>query len=216
MIFKIFFLRKKLKALLNKATTAIYSERFDFSELVKHLCEKRNNYSLLKAYVVIHIITEKCIPIDKTETKKAIKLYLESENMLLNSTDPELVLSLYKAKAEKGFFESKVDFTIGELAFKSNEYSYEGLKYKIEKIKKGPLTLEEHEKFKNLSKQIFEAENNLKDQTNKSLSDKSLEEALNKIKLAIEDDIKKNGNKTDEELDRDYQDLINEFKKTIK
>lgn len=206
----------KFKSLFDKATKAIYAEQFDFSELVKYLCNDNNNSDLLKTYIVIQLVTENILPIDKTIITKAINLYLEAEKMLINTKESSLMLSYNEAKAQKVFFESKEYFTYGQIAYNSNRYSYEGLKYKLEKVKKGPLTLEEHQKYKALSKQILEAENNLEEHTNKATSDEALDDVFDKIKLEVEEDIKINGKKTNEELDKEYENLIKEFKKTIK
>lgn len=215
-MFKIFFLKKELKSLFNKATKAIYSEQFEFSDLVNYLSINDNKNNLLKSYIVIQIVTEKVIPISKAGIEKAMELYLDIKSKSTNSSETELYLSYHKTKAEIGFLESKEYFTYGELAYKTNEYSYEGLKYKIEKIKKGPLTITEHEKFKALSQQINESENTLQEYSIQSIDEKKINETFNKIKLEVQKENEITGYKTDEEIDKEYEELIKEFRKTIK
>lgn len=77
---------------------------------------------------------------------------------------------------------------------------------------RGPLKLEEYEKFKKLTKQLDEAENKLDDKE----SLEAAKEAFEKLKDKVEFETIKNGTKNKEELDKEYEYLIKEFVETTK
>lgn len=215
MIFRNIFIKRDISKLIKLATTEIYSEKFEFNELKNMLAPSNNNIDLLKAFIAIQAVTKRVLPVDKSDFDLAIEEFISAEQLLIETKEYETILGLHQAKAEKGFLETKVYFTYGKNAYESNEYSYEGLKYKVEKIKKGPLTLEEHEKFKTLANQISETENKLAE-IDELKSKEAANEAFMKIKEEVEKDKIKNKPKTKEELDKEYEELVKEFGKISK
>ena len=102
------------------------------------------------------------------------------------------------------------------MAFKNNEYSYEGFKYTLEKTKKSPLSQIEDERCKKLTAQMKEAKFELKKLINQQNSKEALEEAIKKIREDAAKEIEKNGTKSKEELEKEYIELYNQFVKVTK
>lgn len=132
-IIKIYFLKKQLARLIKQATQAIYSEQFDLNELTKIL-NSNKNIDLLKTYIAVQVATGLVLPLEKNEIDKALEVFLSFKKMLQYSEECENILELHKFKAEKNLLKLKIDFVIGKIAFEANEFSYEGIIYKAEKI----------------------------------------------------------------------------------
>ncbi len=147
-----------MKRLTKNATRLIYSEKFDFNDLVKHLTKNTHSNNLLRAYIAIRIAAEK--KLNKTAQISDILKEMHASEVLL--TAPELhqtILDLRKAEAQKSIVQAEIEFSMDRLA---PEFSYRGIIYAAEKNKKGPLTQKERNRFRSLSEQLGEVEQQLK------------------------------------------------------
>lgn len=113
----------------------------------------------------------------------------------------------------------------GKLAFKQNEYSYEAAIYHLEKVKKGPASLKEKEKWKVLSSNLEQAERNYNDHLQKlkeleeEESTKAAQAVLDKM-IAERDERRKH--MTDEEIQNEIakakverEEILRQLKETV-
>lgn len=152
------FLVWKIRRLIKNATRLIYSENFDFNDLVKHLTDNTNSNNLLRAYIAIRIAAEK--KLNKTAQMSDILKEMRASEVLL--TAPELhqtIFDLRKAEAQKSLVQAEMEFYMDRLA---PEFSFRGIIYAAEKNKQGPLTQKEYNQFKSLSEQQGEVEQQIK------------------------------------------------------
>jgi hypothetical protein len=152
------FLIWQMRRLIKNATRSVYSENFDFDDLLKHLTNDTNSNNLLRAYIAIRIAAEK--KLNKTAPMSDIlKEIRASEVSLADSELHQTIIDLRKAEAQKSLVQAETEFYMDRLA---PEFSFRGIIYAAEKNKQGPLTQKEYNQFKSLSEQLTEVEQQIK------------------------------------------------------
>lgn len=206
-----YFLRQNIKRLIKLATEAIYSEQFDMEFLVKKLSSSDEGIDLLRACVAIQIATRLTVPICENDIDYALDK-LHSSEQHLNEPDFKTILGLHKDLAEIYWLKKTESILEAKLAYKTDEYSYEGMIYRLENDTKGPATNQQRDKYRKLSKNIYEAEGKLEDYLDEKASKEAAEEAFKKLKTEVESEVRENGPRTKEDLQKEFDDLINQFK----
>jgi hypothetical protein len=209
-----YFLRQKIKKFIELAAAAIYSEQFDMEFLVKKLSSSNESIDLLRVYVAIQIATRLIGPISKNDIDYALD-ELHSSEQHLNEPEFKTILGLHKNLAEI-YWIKKTEFILeAKLSYKTNEYSYEGMIYKLENAMKGPATSQEREKYKKLAKEIYEAEQKLEKHLDEKVSEEAAEEVFNKLKDEVESEIRENGQRTKEALQKESDNLTNQLRMSL-
>lgn len=153
-LFRSFFQSRQIRNLMKLATEAIYSEQFDFEHTLNVLSAKTNTLSALMA---IKFAIPKDEPVDRTDIKQALSEIRSTEKEFQGTREMEVFLNLLKESTEIDWLEKTNDILERKLAYKSNEYSYEGCIYLAEKTKKGPTTKLERANWKKLAEELKEA-----------------------------------------------------------
>lgn len=200
-LFKSFFEFRQMKSLIKQATKTIYSEQFDFEIVLQRLTVKSDKLTALIAIKFAVYLDE---PVSKDDIKQAIKEVQQSKIEFKEEEQMEVFLDSLKDDTEIDWLERTKSILDGKLAYKENEYSYEAAIYHLEKIKKGPSTPKEKEKWKTLSSNLEAAEkiyNNhlqkLMDVQDEEQSRKAAQAVLDKM-IAERDERRKH--MTDEEI----------------
>lgn len=155
-----YFQYRKMKSLIKLATEAIYSEQFDFENIVRKLSSQTNT---LRALIAIKYAVYTDEPIGKTDIRQALDEVVSAEQNVDEGREMEIFLGLLKESTEVDWLRRTETILEGKLAHKKNEYSYEAAIYHLESIKKGPATSKEKAKWKTLSNDLEEAKENLKE-----------------------------------------------------
>lgn len=221
---KTFFEFRQMKSLIIQATETIYSEQFDYEIALKRLEMKSDKLTALIAIKFAVYLDE---PVSKEDIKQAIKEVQLSKIEFKEEEQMEGFLDSLKDDTEIDWLERTKSILEGKLAYKENEYSYEAAIYHLEKIKKGPASAKEKEKWKTLSSNLEEAEKNynnhvqkLMDVQDEEQSRKAAQAVLDKM-IAERDERRKH--MTDEEIQNeiaqakiDRENILSDLKQQLK
>lgn len=213
-----------MKSLIIQATETIYSEQFDYEIALKRLEMKSDKLTALIAIKFAVYLDE---PVSKEDIKQAIKEVQLSKIEFKEEEQMEGFLDSLKDDTEIDWLERTKSILEGKLAYKENEYSYEAAIYHLEKIKKGPASAKEKEKWKTLSSNLEEAEKNynnhvqkLMDVQDEEQSRKAAQAVLDKM-IAERDERRKH--MTDEEIQNeiaqakiDRENILSDLKQQLK
>lgn len=221
---KNFFEFRQMKSLIKQATETIYSEQFDYEVALQRLEMKSDKLTALIAIKFAVYLDE---PVSKDDIKQAIKEVHLSKIEFKEKEQMEGFLDSLKDDTEIDWLERTKSILEGKLAYKENEYSYEAAIYHLEKIKKGPSTAKEKEKWKTLSSNLEEAEKNYNDHVQK-LMDVQDEEQSRKAAQAVLDKMiaerdERRKHMTDEEIQNeiaqakiDRENILSDLKQQLK
>lgn len=179
--------------------------------LVNILSPRDVGVDLLRAYVAIQTATKLTVPICEKDIDDALDK-LHSSEQHINEPDFKTILGLHKDLAEIYWLKKTENILEAKLAYKTDEYSYEGMIYRLEHDKKGPTSDQERDKYRKHSKAIHEAEEKLEEYLDEKASKEAAEEAFKKIKDEVESEIRENGPRTKEDLQKEFNDLIKQLK----
>ncbi len=199
--FSMYFQYLGMKSLIKLATESIYSEQFDFEKVEATLISKS---SKLKALIAIKYAVTANEPLSKVNILEALDETKLTKIDLEEGRAMEIFLTLLRDSTKLDWLKRTEYILNGKLANKKNKYSFEGSVYSLEKIKKGPATYEEKEKWRILCKEVIEAQENLK-RIEQDLLEKMDEDDSNKKAQAVLDKIivdmkERRKNMTDEEI----------------
>lgn len=167
----VWFWRRRLKKSINQATRAIYSQKYKkLDDLVAAMSNANPDVIHLAIYAVFRI-KEEMEKLDFEEVslendKKPVRIVMEECLSVLReiaTNVPERVAlhrEMNQAQAAKAFAMMQLVF---QLASDVDEETYGGAISKAEKIKHGPLTPAERRRFKILTTQLKEAEQELQE-----------------------------------------------------
>jgi hypothetical protein len=207
-----FFVKRQMKALINGATMAIYSDLFDIDVLSQKLAGSGNSVCLLRTFIAIRVAADIKVKGKTPIMGEVLEEVLSAE---LNLQDAELcqsTLDLYKAKADVSLAKAEIEFEIEKLA---PEDSYKGIIYQAEKAKRGPLSYKERIKIRKLTDEIDELNAKLskakETEANEILLNGANKIRNNKSKAERLADIKRHGERVNEILhDGKYHDEFTE------
>ena len=168
------FLSWQMRRRIKLATEVIYSEQFDLNAIVRNLAPNNKSLNLLRAYIAIRFAAD-------TKLGKEIRMddvlrEIRSSELFLN--DPEAcqpILDLRKAEAKVSLLKAEIELATDRLA---PECSSTGILYRAEKAKKGPLSHQERQQLKILSRQLNEVERKIEDATNRPEEDTTSEKDI--------------------------------------
>lgn len=184
-------------------------------ECVDKLASLRDPGELLRAYVVIQTAAELTEPVTSQDIDHVLQ-ELSSLEPCVKAPDFEAILETRKDMADIAWLERQKAILERKLAWRTNEYSYGGMIYQMEKVTRGPTSIQQRQKFQNMSLEISEAERKLQAHLEEKESLAAVEEAIDRMTRDIEEEESVYGPKSKEELDREYQDLIAQIKEVAK
>ena len=142
-----------LRQFIEIATEALYSEQFDMESIVTRLSRGQTGVPLLRAYVAIQIaarLTESLTDADVDRAFHAVHLCeIHSESPVFRD-----ILDVHKELAEIYWTIQHIAIIRGKYEHKNDEYSHEGMLYRLQHSNKGPVSREERAKFETLCKEI--------------------------------------------------------------
>lgn len=195
-----YFQFRKMKSLIKQATETIYSEQFDYENIVRKLSSQTNT---LQALIAIKYAVYTDEPIEKVDIRQALDEVVSAEQDVEEGREMEIFLGLLKESTEVDWLRRTEAILEGKLANKKNKYSYEAAIYHLESIKKGPATLKEKAKWKTLSNDLEEAKENLKEVEGKikeTAEQESTRKAQAVLDKMIEEMNERRKTMTDEEI----------------
>ncbi len=220
--FKKYLEFKKMKSLIKQATETIYSERFDFDNILQRLLTQTDK---LQALIAIKFAVYLDEPISKDDIKQALEEIYSAKDELKEEGEMQAFLKILQESTEIDWLERTKTILEGKLAFKENKYSYEASIYHLENIKKSPAPQKEKDKWKALSNNLEEAQKNYDDHLQKlkeaeeQESTKAAQAVLEKM-IAERDERRKH--MTDEEIQSeiaqakiDREEIIKHLKETV-
>lgn len=156
------FLRTRMiRKVLKSGTRSIYSEKIEFQDLVKRFGNGGLKSQLI-AYSALEVASLR-VPSSLDERfVEVLTIYRDNLSKVIDQGYDEVV-EIQKTKAEIEFLKTMTAFLIAEQNCVSDGYSFESMRYKMEKAKRGPLTQlewkrihEQSEEIKRLDKRIDE------------------------------------------------------------
>ncbi len=177
--------KSKIKKIINLAYSIIFSEKYDLStdsgvENFRKEFEDnfKNRIETLIAYSLINPVLYNQIPIEEIENYQKINEinFIELLNKIYSKSRNEEILKaeleLETAKLKVNLLLMDVYVKAGKREFEKNEYSYRGMIYRVEKVKKAPASPEEKDEFKKRADKLSELEEQIQieheqDKTNK-------------------------------------------------
>lgn len=187
--FRKYMLARNMKRLIRFATEAIYSEQFDMDATVERLSNKNEQIGLVRAYIAIQTATKLTEPLNNANVIQSLE-ELASSEQYANGPKFAKIIDLHKHLAETSWLQKTKEILERKLAYKNDEYCYAGMIYRLENIKRGPLSQKEREETKAFNKQIKESEHKLTEhlavQSNSDLqhqyTEQQLREELDRLK----------------------------------
>jgi hypothetical protein len=208
------FQKRKLGKLIRLATGILYSEQFDLRDCIGRLSTGDEGIHLLRTHVAIQTASTLTEPMTKADLLRAWNQLLSSEERVAEPDFKEIV-GLHGDLAEIYWLQKRNSILERKLAGRINEYSYEGMIYRIENAKKGPASNEEREKIRKLAEKIDIAEKELEDYLDEKASQEAAGAAFSRIKEEVEQErrARVDGGPTQDELEAEYQDLLEQIVK---
>lgn len=146
-------LARRMRQLISAALEAIYSEQFDMSALVNSLSGSKDSIHLLRAYIAIGVATRLSEPASDAQIEEAVEQFCAAQSHL-NTSDFDAILDLHRQLAELHWLRKQEAILRGKLAHRHDEYSCDGAIYGLERDRKGPITVEERKRAKEITKRI--------------------------------------------------------------
>jgi hypothetical protein len=129
---------KRIRNLLRNATQYIFSKNGEFDDLINKFV-KGDKQSKLAVYSVLEVASLRVPSSEEERLLEALTIYSGNLQKVLNS-DFDQVIEIQKTKAEIEFLKTKTAFIIAEQSCIEGDYSFECMRYKMEKAKRRPLT----------------------------------------------------------------------------
>lgn len=163
--------KSDIKKIINLTYSIIFSEKYDLStdrgvENFRKEIEDifKNGIETLQAYSLINPVLYNQIPIEEIENFQKINgiNFIELLNKIHSKSRNEEILKaeleLETTKLKANLLLMDIYVKAGKREFEQNEYSYRGLIYKVEKVKKAPASPEEKDEFKKRADKLIELE----------------------------------------------------------
>ncbi|MGA2822726.1 MAG: hypothetical protein ABSE72_04300 [Bacteroidales bacterium] len=171
-MFKLFFLKRKLKRYIKRSSEILYSEKYDFSSdadqslnrIINDITQNEvNEANSLLAYIAVSLTSKKKFPIDKFDINQSQNDY-NSSIIELGYQNPQLhVLEIWRSKALINILKFYLDTEIGKIAYNNNKYSYQGMIYYMSKINKGPLPIKKQQEMLELTTELSKDQKSIKE-----------------------------------------------------
>jgi hypothetical protein len=147
--------KRLLRQFIEIATQALYSEQFDMESIVTRLSRGQTGVPLLRAYVAIQIAARLTESLTDTDVDRAFHAVQVCE---VHSESPVLwdLLDVHKKLAKIYWTLQHHAILRGKLANQNDEYSLEGMLYRLQHSSKGPVSKEERAEFETLCKEIVD------------------------------------------------------------
>ena len=206
-----YFLRAQMKRLMKLVTENLYSE-VSFDAFLNRINPNSHRLELLHTYAAILVAGELTEPMVRKDVDVAINTLRSLTWELDQSSEPEAIMEVLEESAQIAWLERRNAILEAKLAWKMDEYSYEGMIYQIQKAKKGPCSSKERQKFQKLSNELRDAKGELENH----LSEQSLKRATEEAIERMQEDIALEARpQTKEELDQERDELVDQIKQSI-
>ncbi|MDB6115271.1 MAG: putative rane protein, partial [Lacunisphaera sp.] len=136
---RIFYAKRLLRGLIEQATQTIYSEKFDFRELVNTSSRGQEGVALLRAYVAVQFAARLMAPLTQMDIDRALEAVQLAEIYVKSPVFTEIV-NVHRELAEHYLSLRHIAILRGKLAHKNDEHSYEGAVYNLQRTNKGPVS----------------------------------------------------------------------------
>jgi len=155
-ILKSFFRYRKMKSLLTEAMQILYSEQFSFDAIVNKLKGSR-----LQVLLAINFAACSEKPITQILVNQLVHHLQSIEQEFNDSKKMRHLLTALEESSEIQWLLKCNTILEAKLACAEDEYSYKGYIYKLESIKKQPLSEEEITECQKLLKELAKVEDNM-------------------------------------------------------
>lgn len=148
-----YFAKRLLRQFIEIATQALYSEQFDMESIVTRLSRGQTAVPLLRSYVAIQIAARLTEPLTDADVDRAFHAVHLCE---VHSESPVFrdILDVHKELAEHYWTLQHLAILRGKWAHQNDEYSQEGMLYRLQHSNKGPVSREQRAKFETMCKEI--------------------------------------------------------------
>jgi hypothetical protein len=148
--------KRLLRQFIEIATEALYSEQFDMESIVTRLSRGQTGVPLLRAYVAIQIAARLTEPLADADVDRAFHAVHLCE---VYSESPVFrdILDVHKGLAEIYWLNQHHAIIRGKYYSQADEYSYEGVLYRAQYNKQGPLPREEQANLETLCKDMADS-----------------------------------------------------------
>ena len=207
------------RQLIEIAVRTLYSEQFDFDEILSRLSKNREGIHLLRASVAIEVAATLTEPLCDDDTKRAQKL-IELVESTSNQEKFDELVSNRRALAELLWSAATINILRRKIAHKRDEESFEGTLYSIAHEQRGPVSSEQRISFEKICRKIEDAKKNLNIAELEVLQEQDPEEyarykaELDAYELRLEIDSFED-DETDSEIKQGIAHLENKFTELI-
>jgi hypothetical protein len=150
---------RQARQLVTIATTAIYSRQTDLVPLVEELTRKLQPFDQVRMFVAIQYATLPYLLWEEESPSGSeflLAMFHEAEQQFLKDSG-ESALAIQRLKAESNLIKAEFEFFLRKGSFENDPDSYDGIRYRMEKQLKRPVSPQENEKIRVLAAQISEA-----------------------------------------------------------
>lgn len=182
-LLKSFFDYRRMKSLLKDAMKVLYSEQFSFDTVVNKLKGSR-----LQVLLAINFAACSEKPITQILVNQLVQHLQSIEQEFKDTRKMRHLLTALEESCQIQWLLKCNIILEAKLAYAEDEYSYKGYIYKLESIKKQPLSEEEITESRKLLKELGKVE----DEDDEYESIKVAESAIDKLIKEVYDEMKYN------------------------
>lgn len=152
-IFRNYKLKLFIKRLLIKSALDIFTTNLTFDQIHKKYSKKYSHKNPILIYSILVIACYRTPASIEERILEVLRLYMENiEQSIISGT--EYVTELLKLKSEQQFLKTKSEILISSEWYKKDKYSLLGMWYQMEQTSKGPISMEQWEKIKEIDSEL--------------------------------------------------------------
>jgi hypothetical protein len=161
--------KKQIMKVIKLSYNILFSEKYDlsteegvrlFKKEIELMC--KNRIEILQSYSIINPILYDLISIVEVDLIYFVNLNKEILNKRRNDEILSLEIEMEETKLEINLLIVDKHIKTGKEECSKNEYSYRGMIYRIEKVKKSPMSLSEKQEIKTISNDLDVIEEKIK------------------------------------------------------
>jgi hypothetical protein len=151
---------RNARQLVSIATTAIYSRQTDLVPLLDELTRKLPPFDQLRMFVAIQYATLPHLLWEDEESSSdshfLLGMFNQAEQEFLADSG-ESALAIESNKAKTHLIQAEIEFFIRKGSFETDPDSYDGMRYRMEKQLKRPVSRHENVKLREIARQLAAA-----------------------------------------------------------
>ena len=151
--FRDYRLKLFIKRLLLKSALDIFTSNLTFEQILRKYSIKYSHKNQILIYSIIEIACYRTPASIEERILEVLKLYMENIKQSINS-GTEYVSELQKLKSEQQFLKTKSEILISCEWYKKDKYSLLGMWYQMEQANKGPLSIEQWVKIREMDSEL--------------------------------------------------------------